>query len=210
VKSWCINSTFLITHISSIYHPHIIHISHTYRPNITQSIFFTTPQLDKKSSFYPDMARLLQEKTPLWNSIKTPLLIIQILPKYHQNIIQKSSRNHPEIIQKSSRNNPEIIQSTSIFKTPLPPQLGEKSSFHPVMARLLQVNSPLLNSIKTPLLESKSRVLLDFNSSFCLLGATIYFLIYSFYHIFLQYILSFSTVFVMLQNICSLNVQISV
>jgi len=72
-----------------------------------------------------------------------------------------------EIIQKSPRNHPDIIQSSSIFTTP---QLGEKSSFPPDMARLLQVKTPLLNSIKTPLLEGKSRVLLDFNLSFCLLG----------------------------------------
>ena len=38
------------------------------------------------------------------------------------------------------------------------------------MARLLQVKTPLLNSIKTLLLEGKSRVLIDFNSTFCLLG----------------------------------------
>ena len=49
-------------------------------------------------------------------------------------------------------------------------QLGKKSSFNPDMARLLQVKTTLLNSIKTSLLEGKSRMLLDFNSSFCLLG----------------------------------------
>ena len=81
---------------------------------------------------------------------------MQILPKYHPNNIQKSSRNHLD-----------IIQSTSVFTTP---QLGEKSSFNPDMAWLLQVKTPLLNSIKTPLLEGKIRVLIDFNSSFCLLG----------------------------------------
>ena len=91
--------------------------------------------------------------------------------RYYPNIIQISSRNHPEIIQKSSRNHLKIIQSTSIFTTP---QLGEKSSFHPDMARLLQVKTPLLNSIKTPLLEGIGRVLLDFNSSFYLLGLTVF------------------------------------
>ena len=173
-----------ITHISSKYHPYIVQIS-------PGRYFLQLPNLMKSRVWTQIWHDYCRKKTPLWNLIKTPLLIIQVLPKYHPNIIQKSSRNHPK-----------IIQSTSIFTTP---QLGEKSSFHPVIARLLQVNFPLLNSIKTPLLESKSRVLLDFNSSFCFLGATKYFLIYSFYHI-----LSFSTVFVMLQNICSLNVQISV
>ena len=123
---WVISSRYHldITHISSRYHPYItnissryppniIHIPPTYRSNITRSIFFTTPQLGEKLSFNPDMARLLQKKTPLWNSIKTPLLIIQILPKYHPNIIQISSRNHPEINQKSSKNHPEIIQISS-------------------------------------------------------------------------------------------------
>ena len=130
-----------ITHIASKYHPYIIHmicgwyhpdiihilyilskiihILPTYRPNITQSIFLTTFQLDEKSTFNPDMARLLQKKTPLWNSIKTPLFIIQILPKYHPNIIQKSPRNHPEIIQKSSRYHPVDIDFYN-------PQLGKK------------------------------------------------------------------------------------
>ena len=96
---------------------------------------FTTPQLGEKSSFNPCMARLLQVKTPLLNSNKTPLLISQILTKYHPEIIQKSSRNQQEIIQISSRCH-----------------LGEKSSFNPCMARLLPVKTPLLNSIKTPLL----------------------------------------------------------
>ena len=109
----------IIHMICGWYHPDIIHILYilskiihilpTYRPNITQSIFLTTFQLDEKSTFNPDMARLLQKKTPLWNSIKTPLFIIQILPKYHPNIIQKSPRNHPEIIQKSSKNHPVDI-----------------------------------------------------------------------------------------------------
>jgi len=93
-----------ITHISSRYHPHIVQIS-----------YFTTPQLCKKSSFNPYILRLLPMKTPLLNSIKTPLLIIQILPKYHPEIIQKSSRNHPEIIQKSSRYHPDIIQKSSRY-----------------------------------------------------------------------------------------------
>ena len=133
--------------ISPTFHPNIIHISPTYRPNITRSIFFTSPQLDEKSSFNPNMARLLQKKTPLWNLIKTPLLIIQILPKYRPNI----------------KNKPEIIQSTSIFKTP---NLVKSRVF----IYIWQVKTPLLNSIKTPLMEGKSRVLLDFSSSFCLLG----------------------------------------
>ena len=138
-------------YILPTYHPDIIHISPTYRPNITRSIFFTSPQLDEKSSFNPNMARLLQKKTPLWNLIKTPLLIIQILPKYRPNI----------------KNKPEIIQSTSIFKTP---NLVKSRVFIQDMAWILQVKTSLLNSIKTPLMEGKSRVLLDFSSSFCLLG----------------------------------------
>ena len=111
-----------ITHISSRYHPHIIQISPTYRPNITQWIFFPTPQLGEKLGLNPYMAQLLPVKTPLLNSIKTPLLIIQILPKYHPEIIQKSSRNHPEIIQISSRNH----QISS----------WRKLSLNPCMARL--------------------------------------------------------------------------
>jgi len=101
--------------ISSTYHPDIIHISSRYHPHIVQISYFTTPQLGEKSSFNPYMARLLPTKTPLLNSIKTPLLS----SRYYPNIIQKSSRNHPDIIQKSSRNH-----------------LGEKSSFNPCMARL--------------------------------------------------------------------------
>ena len=117
-----------ITHIIQIsptYHQNIIHISPTYRINITQSIFFNPPTWWKVKFYGTTIA---EKKTPLWNSIKTPLLIIQILPKYHPNIIRKSSKNHPKIIQKSFRYHPVIIQSTSIFTTP---QLGEKSSFHP-------------------------------------------------------------------------------
>ena len=121
--------THISIHISSRYHPHIIQISPTYRPNITRSIFFTTPQLGEKSSLNPDLAQLLPVKTPLLNSIKTPL-IIQILPKYHPEITQKSSRYHPDIIQISSRYHPDIIQKSSIYN------LGEKSSFNPCMARL--------------------------------------------------------------------------
>ena len=99
--------------ISSRYHPDIIHILHTsskyhpwsptYHPNMTQLIFFTTPQLEKLS-FNPDMARLLQKKTTLWN-----LKLNFSSSRYYPNIIQISSRNHSEIIQKSSRNHPEII-----------------------------------------------------------------------------------------------------
>ena len=85
-------------HISSRYHPHIVQIS-----------YFTTPQLCEKSSYNPYMARLLPMKTPLLNSIKTPHLIVQILPKYHPEIIQKLSKNHPDIIQIPSRNHPGII-----------------------------------------------------------------------------------------------------
>ena len=59
---------------------------------------------------------------------------------------------------------PHIIQISPRY------QLGENSSFNPDMARLLPVKTPLWNSIKTPLLEDKSRILLNFNSSFCLLG----------------------------------------
>ena len=77
------------------------------------------------------------------NSTSYHLDITQISSKYHPEIIQKSFKYHPEIIQKnseiiqkSSRNHPKIIQSTSIITTP---ELGKKSSFHPDMARLLQV-----------------------------------------------------------------------
>ena len=102
-----------ITHISSRYHPYI---NYTYRPNITHIShkyhryithissknhpvnFFYNPPLDEKTSFNPNM----EQKTPLYYPIKTLLLIIQILPKYHPEIIQKSSSNHTEIIQKSS------------------------------------------------------------------------------------------------------------
>ena len=59
------------------------------------------------------MVRRLQAKTPLWILIKTPLLIIQILPKYHPNIIQKSPRYHPDITHISSRYHPHIIQISS-------------------------------------------------------------------------------------------------
>ena len=86
-----------IIQISSIYytyHPNIIHISSRYHPHIVQISFFTTPQLGEKSSFNPYMARLLPVKTPFLNSIKTPLLIIQILIKYHPEIIQKPSGYH--------------------------------------------------------------------------------------------------------------------
>ena len=56
------------------------------------------------------MVRRLQAKTPLWISIKTPLLIIQIFPKYHPNNIQKSSRYHPHITHISSIYHPHIVQ----------------------------------------------------------------------------------------------------
>ena len=86
-----------ITHISR-YHPHIIQISTTYHPVVTQisskyhpvDIFYNPPTW-KKVSFNPYMARLLPVKTPLLNSIKTPLLIIQISSRYHPEIIQISS-----------------------------------------------------------------------------------------------------------------------
>ena len=64
----------------------------------------------------------------------------------------------------SPKSHPNIIQISPKY------QLGKNSSFNPDIARLLPVKTPLWNSIKTPLLEGKSRVLLDFNSSFCLLG----------------------------------------
>ena len=168
-----------ITHISSKYHPHIIqisptyhpdiiHISPTYRPSITWSIFFTTPQLGEKSSFNPDMARLLQKKTPLWNSIKTPLLIIQILPKYHPNNIQKSSRNHPDIIHISSRYHPHIIQISS--------------KYHPVNIDFYSVKSRVFTQIwynycrwklhfQTRLKLHFWKAKVEFYSSFCLLGS---------------------------------------
>ena len=85
-------------HISPKYHQHIIQISSIYHP---VDIFYSPPTW-WKSSFNPDMARLA-----------IPLLIIQILPKYHPNIIQKSLRNYPEIIQKSFRNHTEIGQISS-------------------------------------------------------------------------------------------------
>ena len=127
---WVISSSYHphINHISSTYHPHIIQISPTYHPDIIHissryhphivqispsGYFFQPPKLHEKLSFNPYMAQLLQVKIPLLNSIKTPLLIIQTLPKYHPEIIQKSSRNHPEIIQKSYRYHPKIIQISS-------------------------------------------------------------------------------------------------
>ena len=125
--------------ISPTYHSNIIRVSPTYGPNITR--YFLQPHNLMKSRVLTQIWHTYcRKKTPLWNLIITPLLIIQILPKYYPEIIQKSSRNHPEIIQKSSRNRPDIIQSTSIFTTP---QLGEKLSFHPDMARLLQEKTPL-------------------------------------------------------------------
>ena len=114
-----------IIQISSTYHLDIIHISYRFHPHIVQISYFTTPQLGEKSSFNPYMAWLLPAKTPLLNSIKTPLLS----SRYYPNTIQKSSRNHPDT-QISSRNHPEIIQKSSRN------QLGEKSSFNSCMARL--------------------------------------------------------------------------
>ena len=61
------------------------------------------------------MVRRLQAKTPLRISIKTPLFIIQILPKYHPNNIQKSSRNHPDITHISSRYHPHITHISSRY-----------------------------------------------------------------------------------------------
>ena len=87
-----------ITHIIQILPMHVSKMLPTCHPNITHSIFFTTPQLDEKSSFNPDMARLLQKKLHFLSS------------RYYPNIIQISSGNHPEIIQISSRNHhPDII-----------------------------------------------------------------------------------------------------
>ena len=118
-----------ITHISPTYHPHIIQISPTYHPHIIQLILFTTPKLGEKSSFNPDMARLLQAKTPLWNSIKTLHLIIQILPKYHPNIIQKSPRYHPDITHISSKYYPHIIQISPTYHLNI---TQITSRYHPV------------------------------------------------------------------------------
>ena len=124
---WVISSRYHlnITHISSTFHPgiiqispmHNIQISSTYYPDITHisskyhqhivqispgQYFLKPSNLVKSRVLTPYMARLLPVKTPLLNSMKTPLLIIQILPNYHPEIIQKSSRYHPEIIQISS------------------------------------------------------------------------------------------------------------
>ena len=74
----------------------------------------------------------------------------ELVSRYHPHIFQISPTYHPDNIQISSSRH----------------QFLQKSSFHPDMARLLQVKTPLPNSIKTPLLEGKSRVLLEFNSSF--------------------------------------------
>ena len=84
--------------------------------------------------------------------------IVQISSTFHPDIIQISSTYHLDIIHISSRYHPHIVQ-ISYFTTP---QHGEKSKFNPYMARLLPAKTPLLNSIKTPLLEGKSRVLLEF------------------------------------------------
>ena len=53
--------------ISGLYVGDIIHISPTYRQNITQLIFFTTPQLDEKSSFNPDGTIIAEKKNSTLN-----------------------------------------------------------------------------------------------------------------------------------------------
>ena len=86
------------------------------------------------------MVRRLQAKTPLWISIKTPLLIIQILPKYHPNNIQKSSRNHPEIIQISPTYHPHIIQISPTYH----PDITHISSrYHPHIIQISSKDHPV-------------------------------------------------------------------
>ena len=83
--------------ISPTYHRNIIRISPTYHPKI-RSIYFTTPHLMKRLV-------LTQICNGEINSIKTPLLIIQILLKYHPEIIQ----NHPVDID--FYNPPKLVKS---------------------------------------------------------------------------------------------------
>ena len=94
------------------------------------------------------MGEIWVHKLDLNSTVWIPVLP----PTYHPNIVQISSRYHPNIIQISPRY-----------------QLGENLSFNPDMVWLLPVKTSLWNSIKTPLLEGNSLVLLDFHSSFCLL-----------------------------------------
>ena len=110
--------------ISGLYVGDIIHISPTYRQNITQLIFFTTPQLDEKSSFNPDGTIIAEKKLHFEFQLKLHFSS----SRYYPNIIQISSRDHqetyPEIIQKSSKNNLEFIQiSTSRHQFLQPPNL---------------------------------------------------------------------------------------
>ena len=135
------------------YHPHIIQISSIspkYRPNIPRSIFFTTPQLNEKiwHGYF---------KKKLHFEIRLKLFFLS--SRNYPNIIQISFKYHPEIIQKSSRNHPEITQkSSSRHRFLQPPNFVKSRVLTQILARLLLVKTPLLNSIKTPLLEGKSRI----------------------------------------------------
>ena len=113
----------------------ITHISSRYHPHI----------IHISSTYHPHFIQILSRFYPH---------IIQISFIYHPDITHISSTCHPDITHISSRYHPHIVQ-ISYFSTH---QLGEKSSFNPYMARLLPVKTALLNSIKTPLLERKSRV----------------------------------------------------
>ena len=98
----------------------------------------------------------------LFNSTLTPLLnsTYQMGEIWEHKLDLNSTFWIPVFTTRiSPKYHPDNTHWTSIFKTSL---LGENSRFNPDMARLLQV--------KTPLLEGKSRVLLEFYSSFCLLG----------------------------------------
>ena len=131
--------------ISPTYHSNIIRVSPTYGPNITR--YFLQPHNLMKSRVLTQIWHTYcRKKTPLWNLIITPLLIIQILPKYYPKIIQKSSRYHPVDINFYNPPTWWKVEFSSRYGTTF---AGE-------------------NSIK--ILEGKSQVLLNFYSNFCLLG----------------------------------------
>ena len=73
--------------------------------------------------------------------------IIQISPKCHPNITQISTRYYPDIILISFKNHPNINLISPKYHTNIIQILPK---YHPD------------NSIKTPLLEDKSRVFLEF------------------------------------------------
>ena len=139
--------------VSSRYHPNIIQISFKYHPDITPISYRYHPNIIQISSkYYPD--------------------IIQILSRYHPDIIQISSKYHTDIIQISSRYNPNIIQKTSSEHRFLqPPNLVKSRVLTQIWHDYCRWKLHFETRLKLHLiLEGKSRVLLQFNSSFCLLG----------------------------------------